>query len=152
MADRSKVVRQQGFRWSGIVKKEYKTAGSHFQDIGRHTLLGDGADESALSSALRYFEIQPGGYSSLERHQHPHMVVVVRGRGSVILGDRVEPVDHLDCVYVAPGTFHQFHANAGEPLGFLCVVDRERDRPVLPTAEEQEQLAANPTVAKLMKV
>jgi hypothetical protein len=25
---------------------------------------------------------------------------------------------------------HQFRATAAEPLGFLCVVDRERDRPV----------------------
>lgn len=151
MADRSKVIRQERFRWSGIVRKEYKADGSHFRAITRQTLLGDSDDESGLGSVLRYFEIEPGGYSSLERHQHPHMVVVVRGRGQVILGERVEPVGHLDCVYVAPGTFHQFHATEGEPLGFLCVVDRERDRPVLPNAEELAELAANPAVARLLK-
>jgi quercetin dioxygenase-like cupin family protein len=151
MADRSKIIRQRDFHWSGIVKKEYKTEGSHFRDIVRHTLFGEANDESGLRCVLRYFEIASGGYSSLERHQHPHLVVVVRGRGHVILGDGVEPVGYLDGVYIAPGTFHQFHATEGEPLGFLCVVDRERDRPVLPTAEERVKLAANPAVAKLMK-
>jgi len=151
MPDRSKIIRHQGFRWSGIEKKGYKTDGSHFRDITRQTLLGEASDEASPSSVLRYFEIEPGGYSSLERHQHPHMVVVVRGRGEVILGDRVEPLEHLDCVYVAPSTFHQFHATEGEPLGFLCIVDRERDRPVLPSPEERAELAANPAVAKRMK-
>jgi quercetin dioxygenase-like cupin family protein len=151
MTDRSKIVRQHDFQWSGIVRKEYKTEGSHFRDITRHTLLGEADDEKSLKSQLRYFEIEPGGYSSLERHKHPHMVVIVRGSGRVILGDSVEPVGHLDCVYVAPGTLHQFHATEGEPLGFLCVVDRERDRPLLPTADEKAELAGNPAVAKLMK-
>jgi len=151
MTDRSKIIRQVDFHWSGIVKKEYKTDGAHFRDIVRHTLLGEADDEKNLGSVLRYFEIEPGGYSSLERHRHPHAVIVVRGRGQVILGDRVEPIGHLDCVYVAPGTFHQFHATENEPLGFLCVVDRERDRPLLPTAEERAQLAEHLAVAKLMK-
>jgi quercetin dioxygenase-like cupin family protein len=151
MNDRSKIVRQNDFRWSGVVRKEYKTEGSHFRDIARHTLLGEADEERSLKSVLRYFEIEPGGYSSLERHQHPHVVVVVRGRGRVILGDRVETIGYLDCVYVAPGTFHQFHATEGEPLGFLCVVDRERDRPLLPTVEERAKLAENPVVAKLLK-
>lgn len=150
MAERSKVIRQQDFQWSGIVRKEYKADGSHFRDIVRHTLLGEASDEKALKSVLRYFEIQPGGYSSLERHQHPHMVVIVRGRGRVILDDTVEPVGYLDCVYVAPGTLHQFHAAEGEPLGFLCIVDRERDRPVLPTAAERAKLADNPRVRRLL--
>jgi hypothetical protein len=34
-------------------------------------------------------------------------------------------------------TWHQFLADAGEPLGFLCMVPSERDRPQLPTADQQ---------------
>ncbi|MDZ7810340.1 MAG: cupin domain-containing protein [Arhodomonas sp.] len=59
-------------------------------------------------------------------------MVVIRGRGEVILGDRVEPLGLHDVVYIAPHTLHQFQATGEEPLGFLCIVDRERDRPVLP--------------------
>jgi quercetin dioxygenase-like cupin family protein len=56
-----------------------------------------------------------------------------------------------DSVCVAPQCFHQFHADAGEVLGFLCVVSRERDRPVLPTAEELVQLRQQPEVARLLR-
>jgi mannose-6-phosphate isomerase-like protein (cupin superfamily) len=79
-------------------------------------------------------------------------VVVLRGRGTVILGGRVDDLTAGDCVYVAPQCFHQFHANAGEVLGFLCVVSRERDRPVLPTAEDLARLRAVPQVARLLRV
>ena len=36
-----------------------------------------------------------------------------------------------DAIYVAPHEPHQFrNPSADEPLGFLCIVDAERDRPV----------------------
>ena len=37
-------------------------------------------------------------------------------------------------------TWHQFRADAGEAMGFLCMVNRKRDRPVLPTEEERAAL------------
>lgn len=152
MADRSHVVRGEGFSWPGLSLLAYKNDGSPFRDISRRTLLGDAPGEAALDFVVRYFEVQAGGYSTLERHQHPHAVVILRGRGSVILGDRVDAVQTGDCVYVAPQCFHQFHADAGEPLGFVCVVSRERDRPVLPTDEELVRLRAVPEVARLLRV
>jgi mannose-6-phosphate isomerase-like protein (cupin superfamily) len=148
----SRVVRSEGFSWPQIELREYKTDTSPYRDITRRTLLGEGLDEDALDTLVRYFEVQPGGYSTLERHQHPHAVVIIRGHGAVILGDRVEQIAAFDCVYVAPQCFHQFHAGGVEPLGFLCVVRRERDRPLLPTAQELEQLRSVKAVARLLKV
>ena len=54
----------------------YKADGSHFAGITRQTLFegGDG-----LACQLRYFEVAPGGWSSLERHHHAHAVMIVRG-------------------------------------------------------------------------
>ncbi len=147
----SHVVRSAGFEWPQIPLRAYKNDASPHRDITRRTLLGDRLDEESLGALVRYFEVQAGGYSTLERHEHPHAVVVIRGRGAVILGDRVEAVAAFDCVYVAPQCFHQFHANAGEPLGFLCVVGRDRDRPVLPSDAELAQLRATATVAQLIK-
>jgi quercetin dioxygenase-like cupin family protein len=117
------------FRWSGVPLTPYKPMPSLYRDVTRQTLLGEGAGEGALAFLTRYFEIAPGGYSTLERHQHPHTVVVLRGRGEVTLDGQSHPIAAHDCVYVAPDTPHQFRASAGEVLGFLCVVDRERDRP-----------------------
>jgi quercetin dioxygenase-like cupin family protein len=131
MSNMSKVLRCEGFRWDAVPVRRYKTGGSHFKAITRQTLLGEREDESGLNFLTRYFEIERGGYSSLERHRHPHTVMVIRGRGRVVLGDATQSISTFDCVYVAPGTIHQFQAAADEPLGFVCIVDRDRDRPVL---------------------
>jgi len=129
MDDRSKVLKFGGFRWDGIPVREYKTGDVPYRDVTRQTLLGEGAGEEPFNFVTRYFEIQPGGYSTLERHQHPHAVVVIRGRGRVTLGGTSYDIAPFDCVYVSPGVAHQFRATGEEPLGFLCTVDRVRDRP-----------------------
>lgn len=126
----SKVLCCGDFRWDGIQLRPYKDEPGRYAGVTRQTLLGQGMGEEPLNFELRYFEVAPGGYSSLEHHQHPHAVVVVRGSGEVRLGAETIPIGLLDCVYVAPGTAHQFRATGSQPLGFLCVVDRERDRPV----------------------
>src|SRR5882724_5041658 len=84
MDDRSKVLKFSGFRWDGVPVREYKTGDVPYRDVTRQTLLGEAAGEEPFRFVTRYFEIQPDGYSTLERHQHPHAVVVIRGRGRVM--------------------------------------------------------------------
>ena len=132
----SRIIRGGAGDWADTEPRRYKHGEgglARFRDVTRHTLLGAGTDgaEAGLGFELRYFEVAPGGYSSLERHEHGHAVVIVKGRGAVRLGEATEPVSALDVVYVAPHDVHRFSAAAGETLGFLCVVDRVRDRPVV---------------------
>ncbi|MCK8516042.1 cupin domain-containing protein [Methylonatrum kenyense] len=148
----AKVIRARDYRWDSVDLKQYKTEGTGFRDITRQTLLGEGSDESRLNFITRYFEVQPGGYSSLEHHEHPHAVVVIRGRGEVILQDRVEPIELHDCVYISSHTVHQFHPLGDEPLGFLCIVDRERDRPQIPDDESVARLRENDAVGRRLKI
>jgi len=131
----SRVIRNAATGWAGVEPARYKdeTEGAGcFLGATRHTLLGAGRDGSgdALDFELRYFELAPGGYSSLERHAHPHAVVVLKGKGTVRLGDSVESVGPFDVVYIRPHEVHRFSADSAESLGFLCIVDRDRDRPV----------------------
>jgi quercetin dioxygenase-like cupin family protein len=146
----SRVIKSRGFRWEGVEPARYRQQG-RFRGIVRQVLLGDGAGEGALNFITRYFEIEPGGYSSLERHQHPHSVVVVRGRGRVILDDEIRDLEPFDCVYVAPGSLHQLLATGPEPLGFLCIVDRERDEGQPATEEDLAAFRANPAIAELLR-
>ena len=93
----SRVIRSAAAGWAGVEPARYKEEGEGpgcFLGATRHTLLGAAADGpgASLDFELRYFELAPGGYSSLERHEHPHAVVVLRGRGTVRLGEIVEPV------------------------------------------------------------
>ena len=138
MKNNSKIIRANDYTWEGVGRKQYKTDGSTFRDIERYSLLGEGEGELELNCQTRYFEVQPGGYSSLEYHRHPHSVVIIRGRGSMVLGDEVHDLNLHDVVYISPETLHQFHADRGEPLGFLCVVDRYRDKPSVPSDEQMK--------------
>src|SRR2546425_10497001 len=88
MDERSKVLKFTRFRWGAVEVRDYKAPAAPFKDVTRQTLLGEAPGEEPFSFITRYFEIQPGGYSTLERHQHPHAVVVLRGAGRVILGER----------------------------------------------------------------
>ena len=150
MSNGSKVIHSDNYRWEGVEKKEYKTDTQNFRDIHRVSLLGDEIRE--LNTQTRYFEIQPGGYSSLERHRHPHSVVIIRGSGTVVLGNEMISIKSHDVVYIAPETIHQFHADRGEELGFICIVDRYRDRPVIPDdATIQKEITSEEVLNKIKK-
>lgn len=125
---RSRVLRRGAAGWEGVEARRYKDEADHHAGVARHTLLAASEPEGP-GFETRYFEVAPGGYTSFERHAHPHVVLVLRGRGSVRLGERIEPLAELDVVYVAPWEPHRFLADGGEPLGFLCVVDGDRDTP-----------------------
>lgn len=126
-----------GFGWAGVQRLRYKEDGSApFRDITRQLLFS----QPDQDCELRYFEIAPGGHSTLERHRHTHAVLVLRGRGSVRLGASEQPVAEHDLVTIDPLVWHQFRAATDCPLGFLCLVSRTRDRPQLPTPEEAARL------------
>ena len=129
MKNSSRVIKYDSFRWSGVAIGEYKADSSDFKGVSRQTLIGEGDGETDLNFITRYFELAPGGYSTLEEHQHPHSVMVLRGRGQVVLGERRYDIEPYDCVYISPGTVHRFEASDQQPLGFICIVDRIRDRP-----------------------
>ena len=120
------------YRWSDVDLLRYKREGSApFKDITRQVLFA----QPDQACELRYFEVAPGGYSTLERHRHTHAVLVLRGRGRVRLGDAVHEVAERDLVTVDPMTWHQFHAAPDSALGFLCLVSKERDKPQLPASD-----------------
>ncbi len=136
-----------GFRWEDIELLAYKDEGSApFKDITRQVLF----QRPELQCELRYFEMQPGGHSTLERHEHAHAVMIFRGRGTCLVGDEVREVLVPDLVFIPPMTWHQFRAGTGEPFGFLCMVNTERDKPQLPTADELTRLMQNPAIAAFL--
>jgi mannose-6-phosphate isomerase-like protein (cupin superfamily) len=117
------------FRWEGVEVLKYKQEGAApFKDVTRQVLF----DDPSLATQLRYFEVAPGGWTTLERHEHVHNVMVIRGRGRCRVGESEFDLGQNDLVSVPPMTWHQFQAAPDAPLGFLCLVNRERDRPQLP--------------------
>ena len=139
MADAPLIRKHTGnFHWEAVNVLAYKQDGTApFRDVTRQVLF-DSADPPAQ---LRYFEVAPGGWTTLERHEHVHAVMVIRGRGQCLVGDKAYDIGTHDLVSVPPMTWHQFRSAADEPLGFLCLVAAERDRPQLPSDTEAAVIA-----------
>ncbi|MBV9430916.1 MAG: cupin domain-containing protein [Hyphomicrobiales bacterium] len=137
----------RGHRWEQVELRPYKEdERALFKKVSRQILFGD-AD---LACELRYFEVAPGGFSTLERHQHMHAVMVLRGRGECLVGREVRKIELHDLVTVPPWTWHQFRAGPREPLGFLCMVNAQRDKPQLPTPADLTELCKDETVARFL--
>jgi quercetin dioxygenase-like cupin family protein len=135
------------FRWEGVPLHPYKEeGGAPFRAITRQTLF----NEPGFGCELRYFEMAAGGHSSLERHGHMHAVLILRGEGHCLLGAEVRAVKQNDLVTIPPWVWHQFRATAAAPMGFLCMVNQQRDRPVLPNAAELAEMARDPAVAAFL--
>jgi S-methyl-1-thioxylulose 5-phosphate methylthiotransferase len=133
----------ESFRWQGVEPRPYKQGGG-FEGVTRYVLAG----EMPASFALRYFELEPGGYSSLEKHRHVHFVIVVRGAGKALVGETVVELEPLDAVYVPPMTPHRWINEGEKPFGFLCPVDSERDRPQPLDEAERDALRSSPATAR----
>jgi quercetin dioxygenase-like cupin family protein len=136
------------FGWADVAATAYKPAedaearGMDFMGVSRHTLAAP--EELPAAWELRYFEFEPGGYSSLEKHRHAHFVVVLRGCGRALVGPHVATCRPFDAVYVPSLAPHRWMTAGKEPFGFLCTVDRDRDRPQPLQADEWAELRANP--------
>jgi quercetin dioxygenase-like cupin family protein len=107
------------FDWHGVSLSHYPPE-RKMKGVSVRWLIGPA--EKAPNFALRYFEIEPGGWTSLDRHAHDHGVVVLRGRGQVLLGQEEHEIACGDVVYIPPDEVHQLRNNGEEPLGFLCVI------------------------------
>jgi len=116
------------FTWEGRPATDYKADASlPFDGVSRHELIGPAGEQAAFD--LRYFEVAPGGYTSLERHLHIHAIIAIRGEGVLVSNGRRHPLRRFDIAYVPPLQPHQLRNESGEPFGFFCIVDRQRDRP-----------------------
>lgn len=135
--------------WDGVPVLPYKEDGTIFKSVTRQVLF-DGTGD--LPVQFRYFEVGPGGHSTLERHQHQHAVMVIRGHGRVLVGDQVYEIGMRDVVHIPPMTWHQFRAPEDEPLGFLCVVASARDRPQRPSEADLEALRGLADVGGFIRV
>ncbi len=123
----------ENFTWENVELLPYKETGNHFKSITRQVLSAGVGD---MSVEMRYFEIAPGGHSTLEKHLHGHLVLILRGKGRVLVGTEINEIGEHDLVEIHPLTWHQFHSTMEAPLGFLCIVNKQRDKPHLPNAED----------------
>jgi quercetin dioxygenase-like cupin family protein len=138
----------EAYRWKNIEVKNYTAAGTLSSGVTKQILFV-GSDE--LAAEVRYFEAEPGGYSALERHNHIHFVFIVRGRGRAVIDNKVQKLETFDSIVVPSQTWHQFYADPDTHLGFLCLVNTERDTPQRPTPEQLKKLLSIPSISDIIR-
>ncbi|MGC2634835.1 MAG: cupin domain-containing protein [Candidatus Cybelea sp.] len=144
-----RIIRASAHGWQGVEPAGY-AAQTPDTGVTRHTIVGsrkNDPSEPGPKMELRYFEVQPGAASRLEKHEHEHYVVVRSGVGYAVIGDDVSELGANDVVYVGPLVLHQFVNRGDTPFGFYCFVDSCRDFPQTPTPEELARLHASPAGA-----
>ena len=112
------------FRWQDVLVSAYGPENSKADRATRQILIGIG--EQSPHFHMRYFAVQPGGYTSLDQHSHDHGVYILHGRARLRLGNEEHELQTGDVVYIPGNEVHQFFAVGNEPFGFLCVVPAKR--------------------------
>lgn len=135
----ARIGRCSGYRWRGVALEPYRLeSAGQWAQATRQVLLA-GSRGAPAKFDVRYFEIEPGGCTSLERHRHVHFVLSLRGNGEVRTGKTWRRLGYLHCCYIGPNVTHQLRNRSDEPFGFLCIVDATRDRPVAVITSEKRR-------------
>ena len=106
------------YDWEGVTAELYEAEGVH--GAMKRVLVGPA--DGAPNFVMRYFQIEPGGHSRLERHTHEHGVIILQGKAKVQLNEEFVTLEPLDAVFVTGNDLHQFTNIGDEPLGFICVI------------------------------
>jgi len=81
-----------------------------------------GRADGAPTFAMRHFTVDAGGHTPQHQHNYEHGIHVVGGRGTVEVDGEPREIAAGDSLFIEPNVMHQFRADQGEPLQFLCMV------------------------------
>ena len=109
---------QDRYTWDGVEAEKYDAPG--FEGVIKNVLVGP--REEAPNFIIRYFQIEPGGSSRLERHPHDHGVIILNGEARVQINEQFEQLRPFDVVYISGDDLHQFVNTGDITLGFICVI------------------------------
>jgi quercetin dioxygenase-like cupin family protein len=98
-------------------------SGEQLKGVNKQLLIGP--EEGWESHVMRQFHLATGGHTPRHTHPWPHINYVSAGKGTLFLQDQEHPIEKGSIAYVPPGTLHQFMADQGEELSFICIVPIE---------------------------
>lgn len=90
------------------------------KDVRIRWLITD--KDGAKNFAMRYFEINPGGYTPWHQHDWEHEVFVLEGDGIAIAKDGEAKFGTGDVFFIPPMEWHQFKNTGRETVTFLCLI------------------------------
>jgi quercetin dioxygenase-like cupin family protein len=90
----------------------------------RETTKSDviGIPEGWETHTLRVFRIAPGGFTPHHTHDWEHVNFVIKGKGTLTIGDDAHNLSENDFALVPPNTMHQFKNPYDKDFEFICIV------------------------------
>jgi len=79
-------------------------------------------DMGAENFAMRFFEMEPEGYSPFHSHPWEHEVFILEGEGIVVGGGEERKFRTGDVIFVPPNEKHQFRNTGETTVKFLCLI------------------------------
>jgi mannose-6-phosphate isomerase-like protein (cupin superfamily) len=149
MSDEKTYLQFENFRWHGVAPISYKEGTRTFQGVTRQNII---SAREGLDFEVRYFECELEGFTTLEKHEHIHIVMIARGTGRIVIGERLCSALPFDFFVIPSWMPHQL-INAGhEPFGFFCSVNARRDKFCLLSKEEIAALRRNEEMSAIIRV
>jgi len=113
---------EEKFEWEEVSMERYEA--SEAKGVTKRVLIGE--KDGAPYFVIRYFEVEPGGWTMLDQHPHDHGVVILKGEGKVLLGDKEHGVRFGDAIYISSNERHQLKNTGSSPFGFICVIPNKK--------------------------
>ena len=149
MSDDKSYLRFENFRWQGVEPISYKDGTPTFQGVTRQNII---SRVEGVDFEVRYFECEHEGFTTLEKHEHVHIVIIARGSGKVVIGQRHYNALPLDFFIIPSWMPHQLINAGDEPFGFFCSVNARRDKFCLLSKEEIAALRQNEEISRIIRV
>jgi quercetin dioxygenase-like cupin family protein len=105
-------------------------------------LIARGGDFGSPSFSVSEIQLSPGMTGEWHRHiGAEHVIVVLEGRGEIVVEDVTETLEPLTGIRVEPGAVHRVAATGRGGLRYVLIgspgLDPERDRTAAPAPERQ---------------
>ena len=81
-----------------------------------------GQDEGWEGHTLRVFRLEANCFTPHHEHDWEHVNYIMKGKGELVIGDKVNQVAQGDFAFVPPNTKHQFRNPNREAFEFICIV------------------------------
>jgi len=82
--------------------------------------------EGAKNFVMRIFEVAPGGYTPLHKHDWEHEVFVLSGSGIAANTSAQREIKSGDVIFVPGGEEHQFRNSGDGNLEFICLIPMKK--------------------------
>jgi quercetin dioxygenase-like cupin family protein len=92
----------------------------HIKDVIKQVAVGP--KQGWEGYVMRIFTIKNGGYTARHSHDWPHINYIIEGSGTLHINGKDNPVEQGSVAYVPNNATHQFMANKGTNLKFICIV------------------------------